>query len=767
MLDHFRYIGNIGRFETVVLKDLLPLKRLSLIYSENGRGKTTLCSILRSMSSSDPTPILERKRLSAKDPSRVVINVDGKDVAFDGAVWNAAGPRILIFDEHFIDTNIYSGLTVTAGHRQSIHELVIGEEGVKLNRKVQDLTTALADLQTKLKEAERALPSSVLGGLSLDDFCALKRPDDLKSKLDSARKAVSVLRDAEKIRTTPEFGPLALPSLPIDAVDEVLKVTLPEIETAAVEAVKQHLTKLKQSGAERWVSEGMENVASASSCPFCGQNLDGSTLIAHYQAYFSAAYRDHREKISQTRDLIQTILDGDRLARFQRTIQETQTRHAFWGRYIELPAFSVDTEEIAGAWVATRNGLLDAINRKLASPLDSLSLNQEVMAALSRYKDVATRLRELSSALLSEKPAIDLAKEHAVHGNLSTALAQVAQLETIERRHDPDTSKKCLEFLKAKLLKVTQEEKKEEARKALNEHRDKVFVNYQTTINDFLLKFNADFRIDALRPSDAGGVTSSGYDLVVNKTRIGLASSKTGSEPSFRTGLSAGDRNTLALAFFFTTLRENAALLPGTIVAFDDPASSLDDGRALSTSQEIRDLLGRTAQVIVLSHSRPLLCQLWERADKNNTATLQIRNAGPEMSTLEPWDAEAAAVSEYDRLHKAVRAFADSGAGQPQAVAPALRMILESFLRVAFVEYFPPGTLLGAFQIRAKQLTQAGTPILSAQNYTELDNLREYANQFHHDTSKTWQENLSNVNETQLNGYAKRVIDFTRKARSS
>jgi hypothetical protein len=103
----------------------------------------------------------------------------------------------------------------------------------------------------------------------------------------------------------------------------------------------------------------------------------------------------------------------------------------------------------------------------------------------------------------------------------------------------------------------------------------------------------------------------------------------------------------------------------------------------------------------------------------------------------------------------------------PQTVAPALRMLLESFLRVAFVEYFPPGTLLGEFLTKAKQLTQAATPILSAQNYTELDNLREYANQFHHDTSKTWQENLSNVNETQLKGYAKRVIDFTRKARSS
>jgi wobble nucleotide-excising tRNase len=136
------------------------------------------------------------------------------------------------------------------------------------------------------------------------------------------------------------------------------------------------------------------------------------------------------------------------------------------------------------------------------------------------------------------------------------------------------------------------------------------------------------------------------------------------------------------------------------------------------------------------------------------------------MSTIEAWDAEAAAISEYDRLHKMVREFSTSGTVQAQLVAPALRVLLESFLRVAFVEHFPPGKLLGDFLMQAKQLSQACTPILSDKSYTELDNLREYANQFHHDTSKAWQENGSNVNETQLKGFANRTIAFTRTAHS-
>lgn len=767
MLDHFKYINNVGRFETVALKETLPLGLFTLMFSENGRGKTTLCSVLRSLTTGDAGPILERKRLSTTGAPRVVITIGGVDVSFDGSAWNAAGPRMLIFDDHFVDTNIYSGLAVTASHRQSVHELVIGEQGVLLNRQVQDLTTSIADLQSKVKDCEKALPSNLLGGLTIDDFCALAVPDGLEAKLDNARKSVSVLRDAQNIRDTPDFSPFALPVLPTDAVSKLLGVTLPDIEAAAVEAVSAHFSKLNDPRAEHWVAEGMDIAKGASSCPFCGQDVKKSSLIAHYRAYFSEAYRKHKTTIASLKESVKAEFDGDKLARAQRGIQDAQMRHSFWSKYVSLAAFAINVENVAAAWIAAREGLLEALDRKLAAPLEELSMT--ATKAFERYNAEAVSIKTLSASLLAQKAAIEVAKEQAAHGSLAVAEAQVTQLETIQRRHAGDMPQKCKDYLAAKLTKSKLEEKKEEARTALNDHRKKVFVTYQTTINDFLIKFNADFRIEALKPSDAGGVTSSGYELVINKTKVGIATPKPGSAPapSFRTGLSAGDRNTLALAFFFTTLHENAAALSNTIVVLDDPASSLDDGRSWSTSQEIQRLVGRAAQLVVLSHSRPLLTQLWEKADKKTTVTLKIKDAGPEMSTIEAWDAEAAAISEFDRLHKLVREFATSGTGQAQFVAPALRVLLESFLRVAFVEHFPPGKLLGDFLMRAKQLAQAGTPILSAKSYIELDNLREYANQFHHDTSKAWQENVSNVNESQLKGFASRTLSFTRTAHST
>ena len=139
MITDLKYVQNIGRFETVKHDPDLTFKKLGLVFSENGRGKTTLCAIVRSLTTGNPTPVLERRRLSAKTPSLAVVEVDGTDAAFDGAAWTSTGPEVLIFDDHFVEANIYSGLSVTAANRQNLHELVIGEEGVKYNRGVQKL----------------------------------------------------------------------------------------------------------------------------------------------------------------------------------------------------------------------------------------------------------------------------------------------------------------------------------------------------------------------------------------------------------------------------------------------------------------------------------------------------------------------------------------------------------------------------------------------------------------------------------------------------
>lgn len=758
MIEQFKYINKLGRFETFNGRAETALQPLTLIYSENGRGKTTLCALLRSLSVGDPKPLHARKRVSAKDGPHAVITVDGDDRSFDGTKWSGAGPKVLVFDDHFTAANVCSGLEVAAGHRQRLHELVVGEEGVRLQRKVEELTDTISDHQTVLREKTRDIPPETLGSYSLDDFCDIREIENIDDELRDAIKSMSVLQDQEEIRTTEEFRPIAMPTISVEEVREILGTTLPDIDAAALVAVSAHFERLGDRG-ERWVAEGTR-FSMGEECPYCGQRTRGVDLVGHYRRYFSDAYTKHKDNVAESRTQLSETLGGDRLARYQRLVEQTRERWQFWARYIEdLPAFGVDGEKLAKAWADARDILLKALDAKTRAPLDCPQLDAEAEAKLARYREVAQQMLALSTALLEKNEAVASAKEHATHGNRAAAEAQLSMLQATKRRYEPAIAAKCTAYRTAKAAKYAAEAAKEAARRSLDEHRAKTFGKYQSTINRFLERFNADFRLEALEPLDARGIPSSTYAIGMNKGRVPLSTPKI--EPSFSTALSAGDRSTLALALFFAMLSERDSLAD-VIVVIDDPASSLDDGRRFATAQEVRKLIGKAEQVVVLSHARSFLCQLWDRADKQTTATLEIRDVAADSSMLQAWDADAAAVTEYDRLYQAVSEYAVSTQGDLQQVATSLRMVLEGYCRVAFVEHFPPGRLLGKFITVALQAEQGGTPLLPTGRLVELNDLLEYANQFHHNTSKTWQTNLANVNETALKGYAGRVIQFVR-----
>jgi wobble nucleotide-excising tRNase len=68
MLKKFIAIKNVGRFRNYGTSGDLELKRYSLLFAENGRGKTTLCAILRSLQSGVGAHVVGRRTLGSADP---------------------------------------------------------------------------------------------------------------------------------------------------------------------------------------------------------------------------------------------------------------------------------------------------------------------------------------------------------------------------------------------------------------------------------------------------------------------------------------------------------------------------------------------------------------------------------------------------------------------------------------------------------------------------------------------------------------------------
>jgi wobble nucleotide-excising tRNase len=64
VIDHIQLLRNVGQFDSVTGGNQFSFSKITLLYAGNGRGKTTLAAILRSLATGDGKLITERRRLS-------------------------------------------------------------------------------------------------------------------------------------------------------------------------------------------------------------------------------------------------------------------------------------------------------------------------------------------------------------------------------------------------------------------------------------------------------------------------------------------------------------------------------------------------------------------------------------------------------------------------------------------------------------------------------------------------------------------------------
>ena len=759
MITQIRLIRNVGQLDCVGASPQTQLGKLTLIYGENGRGKTTLSAIWRSLASGDPIPITERSRLGTNQAPHVVMQFDSSQppCVFENGHWNQAHAEIIVFDDIFVDENVYSGLEVSAIHRHNLHELILGSDGVTFARQVDELSSQIGKLNSELRFKQNGIPTASRGPFNVDDFCNLTKHPDIEGAIQATERLLGALGKSDQVKKTPIFDALTFPHIDIPRLQSVLTRTIQELSSEALTRVRQHISRLGDKS-EQWLSDGTKLVQSDDQrCPFCDQSMKTSTIAKHYEAYFSEAYARLKKEINSELETLSKALSGDSLATFLRDVQTANERQVFWSQFCSVPALSIDLDGIAKTWQTARGTVVSALETKNAAPLECITLAQENIQQVENLNRTCKEVQRLSDALISAKENIEQVKKKTSTSDSLSAKTELRRLQAIRERFSETTSPLCDEYLKIREAKRELESNKQEARRHLDSHRNTVFPKYQSAINNYLQKFNAGFAIQGVQASNAGGRPSSAYYIAINNTPVRLASGL--GSPSFRNTLSAGDRNSLALAFFFASLAHDTGLSDRLIV-IDDAVSSLDEHRKLATIQIVRRLAQQTAQMIVLSHDKSFLCQIYQYADKDETITLQVDRSSS-GSVVAEWDITEDAITEYDRRHAMLRAYQDSNTGSEREVAHSIRMVLEGFIRVAFTEHFPAGQQLRTFRDKVAQHLNQPAEIMEATNYQEMCDLIEYGNRFHHDTNPAWQ--TETINGTELLGFVTRTLQFVKQ----
>lgn len=651
----------------------------------------------------------------------------------------------------FVAENVHSGEVVDIEHKRNLYRVIVGDAGVKLAAQDAELAAESRAKTGEISTAAKAIQPHVPAGMKLEAFIALSEMPDIAAQIETQERSVDALRQAGVLRARPALSEFAIPALPDDFTG-LLARTIDDIAQDAEQRLSAHLAAHSMTaGGGNWIADGLGHAADT--CPFCGQDIQGLPLIATFRAVFSERYKVLAEEIAAMKARVLRDMGDAALARLGTVAEQNNGSVEFWRKYCAIEALALPAEavEVIRALAAAAIRLLD---RKAAVPLEPIAPDARFTAARAAYDGAAATIEAANTAIHAANTIITDKKAATDAGDLKAAEAEQARLKAVQIRHRADVSGLCAAYTKLAGEKDGIETRKEVIRKQLDAYTKTVVKPYERRINDYLATFNAGFTITETKHAYPGGVATSSYQLVINDTAVDLGDSKTpGDRPSFKNTLSAGDRTTLALAFFLAHLERDPAAA-GKLVVFDDPFNSQDAFRRRQTVHEIMKVAGKCAQVIVLSHDATFLKQVWDKSPAAERVALTIADHRAQGSKIMPVDLEHACRGRTATDIDDLQTYLTTGAGGLLDIIRKMRVVLETHCRTTYPGSFLANDWLGDM---VRKIREGGDLHPAQALYDEMDQINGYTSQYHHGEDMA-DATPDQIDPSELTGFTRRTL---------
>ena len=765
-LKEIKYIRNIGCFETGMSVAAATFGACSLVFGENGWGKSTLADLLRSLSTNTPGIVIGRKTLAGGLKQKAVVCFGDQQAVFEGGAWTGIRPRITVYDSVFVNENVFSGDVVTNEHLKNQYGMVVGEEGVRRVRRIVELDSENRENNSQSRGVEAELDGIVKAvgpkGMTRKEFLGLEAIADVDAQIAAKDKEVKRASRAKELKGAGE--PLLLP-VPMETEEfrKSLHSRIEGIAEAAANAVREHIAKHEEKKGrgggmthESWLEAGTGFV-DEEKCAFCGQPLDNRTLVDSYAEFFSDAYRTLAADVKVKRETFARYEKGDYRNRTEEILQQNEGLYTYWKEASQIERLELDGVEAAIDGMEAAARLLDAVFVEKQGNLTEAAIGGNVETAITTWDESRKKIVRLNGVVDAHVAKVRALKESVDETELPRLEKELKMLETAKRRHEDDMVAviKDLEGNEATKRRIAKEKAKE--KKELNEHGRVITETLGKTINSYLGRLNAGFKIDYRQPNYQGKEPAASYQILINDVPVSPRStSENLAEASFRNTLSGGDKSTLALALFLAKLNGDPALSK-TIVVLDDPFTSLDNFRRQFTAIEIRKLCGSAAQTVVLSHDKNFLRLLWDKIDQHAIKCLAIQTGAPGMTTIAPYDIEAATKPRHITERMKIEEFVEGERHDPGYIRTRLRTVCEDFYRRGDPSLFDEAASLDEI-IRVLGEAPVDNPYKGAA--ADLRDINEYSRGEHH--AEVEDDPIGESSDEELKGFCRLVLDLTR-----
>lgn len=596
------------------------LKKIVLIFGENGTGKTTLASVLSSLKQNAPSIITERASLHVADANpHAILTIAGDDVKFADGSWEKAAPKIAVFDSAYINRNIHSGDQLENEHKKQLYTVILGDTCASQLKEQAELAETILEHNRSVKELEKNIEEQIEGDLSLKDFLKLDPVDDVGSKIEKQKAVIALFEKSDSLNAAEGFEEIEVRKLP-SSFKQTLGRTVDSIAGDVEELVNQHLQGSTNKISMSWIEAGIEKQKN-DDCPFCGESTAGNSLVKAYSGFFSDAYNGLKTEINSLAGMADGYFGESVLLKQQKKFEGNKTATEFWADYIDVPPLDHSIfEELSDEIGENRDQLKKAIQEKKENPLDKILLDDDSVTISDELKQ---RIEDYNTLSDVANKRIEEVRESQKKGDLYLETEKLNKLLAVQTRHSKELSAQIGKWESADAVKEKLSEKRKSLQQSIEEETTSVFEKQGDSINAILEKLESGFRLSKFDTNNRTKPPSVQICVELSGKRVKLGDKHNKSQRPFRSTLSGAERTMLALAFFVSKL-EMEGSLPETIVVLDDPITNFDQIRLDKTAKIVSESLTNSNQLIVMSHDQEFLQTIGQNVDGSQQLVLSL-----------------------------------------------------------------------------------------------------------------------------------------------
>jgi wobble nucleotide-excising tRNase len=570
---------------------------INVIYAENGLGKSSISQCFGLMNHinselysgylkpksehNNSFQIICSNANEAQNPKREFVNLSAKE--------EYSSLPVFVFDEAFVDSNVYSGFDNSKKHKRNTYSLILGQKNTERQKNIEEQEATLNSVNNTLRTTELSLPELIREHISKKDDITQEYFQNLsKTEIENAQELNSELKKLESQNTQKQNFEKQISQIKLldspqqNELDSILNST-------PLHTISQDMLSRADSSnvheKSAWLEKGIQHYHKDSSqCPFCNQSIQESTKswLDALDTYLSKEFTSIKNSATQLRNKLQ--------------IQKTKIEQSSTSNNLVIDALnnglkpileiksSLNFELVSTAIESAINMLDEKVENPFSKDYDIthyLSLCSEI----KDYNDSLDKTRQAFSGLLdkSNQDQIDALKKKIKQSELKQQI--IDNWQEIEKYFQKQDEV-------GKLKKDIQSLKRQQ-KQALEELKEQKLQDINHLLSNLYPAFP---EIKAVQRSQAGEEPA--LELQVQFPEKKGICLKDGLK-----ALSESQKNAIALALFLNDVADKK----DAIIVFDDPVNSFDQIRIDETLNLIVKISTNASQVFIMIHDVQIL----------------------------------------------------------------------------------------------------------------------------------------------------------------